>query len=101
MECSHLNQAVKISPQFLQKLRNEKASHWTCGGEVPFALVCFKGYRHKNIVCTFTVDSLQICQESMGLPSMLCYTLWKVFNAKQGVSKLVLYVMLCTRFADW
>lgn len=33
MECSHLTQSVKINPQFLEKLRKEKASNWSCEGE--------------------------------------------------------------------
>ena len=33
MECSHLANAVKISPQLINKLKSEKASHWNCAGE--------------------------------------------------------------------
>ncbi|XP_031560730.1 ubiquitin carboxyl-terminal hydrolase 3-like [Actinia tenebrosa] len=30
MECSHVEQSVKIGPQLIHKIRTEKASHWTC-----------------------------------------------------------------------
>lgn len=87
MECSHVEHSVKIGPQLIHKIRTEKASHWTCSGEYAdrnenqnlgfnvWTLVKGEVLIFEVFIHSF---SLPVYKESLDLPQMWCYQLWKV-----------------------